>query len=206
MLEKAAVHFAAQGFDSSTRDIAAALGVTQALIYKHFDSKDDFIEKTLQLALGDVSIKTATIDPGLELTDMLSTFYRSFVANATETRLKLFMRANLDGRSWPTRRGNVLTNHLFVPVISALRAAANLPTVEDQPLMRGERELTMMLHASMVFLGVRRHIYRMPMPDNLDDVVDLQVKTFVNGAIDSIRDLHASDQESLKVRLLASPT
>ena len=52
MLDKAAAHFSRYGFDSSTRAVAEALGVTQALIYKHFASKDDLIEQTLEKALG----------------------------------------------------------------------------------------------------------------------------------------------------------
>lgn len=55
MLADAAEHFAAHGFSSPTREIAAALGVTQALIYRYFASKDDLIDRTLHAALGDVS-------------------------------------------------------------------------------------------------------------------------------------------------------
>lgn len=202
MLQGAAEHFAAHGFESPTRDIAKALGVTQALIYKHFKSKDHLIEMTLQSALGDVSVDPDKVDADLPLTEMLARFYKPFVTNSTETRMRLFMRANLDGRSWPARRGSALTNALFVPIISVLRREAKLPGIEELPPMHGERELVMTLHASMVFLGIRRHIYQMPMPDNLDNVVDLQIKIFAGGAKAAMRSIHQGDDEALRVRLM----
>lgn len=202
MLLKAAEHFAIHGFESSTRDLALALGVTQALIYKHFESKEDMIEKTLEAALGKPAPQEPWLAAGLPLEHSLSRFYKPFVANATETRMRLFVRAGLDGRAWPTRRGNTLTHDLFLPAIAALRKRASLPSLDEIPPMRGERELVMMLHASIVFLGIRRHVYGMPMPDNLDEIVDLYVNTFVQGAVPAIRRLHESGEESLKVTLL----
>lgn len=203
MLDKAAMHFSRFGFDSSTRALASALGVTQALIYKHFASKDDLIEQTLEMALGQRPGGDAWLDGELPIAAALMQFYKGFVANSTEHRTRLFIRAGLDGYSWPTRRGTSLTGNLFVPAIAALRRTAGLPGLDEAPPMRGERELVMMMHASMVFLSVRRHVYGMPMPDNLDDIVMLYVNTFVDGALPAIRDLHENGEESLKVTLLA---
>ncbi len=203
MIEQAAVHFAAHGFEISTRDLAAALGVTQALIYKHFASKEALIEQTLEAALGRQSGDALVFDASRPLAEALGAFYRAFVAGATETRMRLFIRAGLDGRSWPTKRGAALTQNLFLPMIAGLRRTAGLPALAKRPAMRGERELVMMIHAAMVFLGIRRHVYGMPMPDNLDDVVDLYIGSFVSGATPAIRALHESGADSLTVTLLA---
>jgi AcrR family transcriptional regulator len=203
ILREAAEYFAHHGFSGSTRELASTLGITQALIYKHFESKDDLIEKTLEAAFGQTDGQSARLDAAAPLEQSLNSFYKQFVARATETRMRLFIRAGLDGRSWPTRRGNALTRDLFLPIIAALRKNASLPDLDQQPAMRGERELVMMLHASMVFLGIRRHVYGMPMPSNLDDIVDLYVSTFVQGALPGIRNLHEAGEASLKVTLLA---
>lgn len=204
MLDKAALHFSTHGFDSSTRALASALGVTQALIYKHFASKNDLIEQTLEMTFGQQPGGETWLDGDLPIAAALTKFYKAFVANATEHKTRLFIRAGLDGYSWPTRRGTSLTGNLFVPAIAALRVAADLPGLEEAAPMRGERELVMMLHAAMVFLGVRRYVYAMPMPDNLDDIVTLYVKTFVDGAVPAIRDLHENGEDSLRVTLLAN--
>jgi len=208
MIEKAAGFFARHGFDASTRDLARALGVTQALIYRHFKSKDDLIDQALAATLGAIQRGSrrggadALADVTVGLEERLTGFYGGFVAGATETRMRLFMRAGLDGRSWPQRRGAALTAQIFEPVIAALRSEAGLPTADKCPLMRGERELAMMLHASMVFLGIRRHVYGMPMPESLDDIVRLYVRTWLAGAVPAIRNLHEKGEESVTLPLL----
>ena len=80
-------------------------------------------------------------------------------------------------------------------MIAALRAEAGLPDLADKGMMRGERELAMTLHGAVVFLGIRRHIYQMPMPKSVDDIIRLQVETFVTGARQTIRKLHATADE-----------
>jgi AcrR family transcriptional regulator len=205
MIDDAAAHFAEHGFESTTRDIAEALGVTQALIYKHFKSKEHLIEQTLDRIFGDGYENDAWVNADLPLADELLKFYLGFVGDSSGVRMRLFIRAGLDGRSLPTRRGHRLNSGLFTPVISALRVKAGLPAIEEIPVMRGERELVMALHASMVFLGIRRHIYRLPMPDNLDDVVRLYVTNFLGGAIDTIRRLHTEGEESLTIPI-ANPS
>ncbi|HSG95512.1 MAG TPA: helix-turn-helix domain-containing protein [Afifellaceae bacterium] len=212
MIEKAAGFFAKHGFDASTRDLAKALGITQALIYRHFKSKDDLIDQTLAATLGAMQSNPrpgstepeALADATVSLEERLTGFYGTFVAGATQTRMRLFMRAGLDGRSWPQRRGAALTTKVFEPVIAALRSDAGLPAADKCPLMRGERELAMMLHASMVFLGIRRHVYGMPMPESLDDIVRLYLRTWLAGAVPAIRDLHEKGEERLTLPLLTA--
>lgn len=201
MLREAAEHFAVHGFESPTRQIADALGVTQALIYKHFASKDDLIEQTLASLFTGSDDKESWLDTSEELEAALTQFYQSFVSHSTDIKMRLFIRAGLDGRSWPTRCGDALTRRLFLPTIGMLRLQTGLPEIASVPAMRGERELVMLLHASMVFLGIRRHIYQMQMPKNLDDVVSLYVSTFLDGAAPAIRKLHESGEESLKIPL-----
>ncbi len=206
MVEAAALVLARDGFEVSTRDLAVAMGVTQALIYRHFGSKEQLIEATLDHALGggvapgrppDLS------DPERSLEDRLTSFYCRMVATATESRMRLFIRAGLDGRSWPKRRGAVLTTKVFEPIIESLRREAGLALPPDPPLMRGERELAMMLHASIVFLNIRRHVYGMPMPESLNDIIALYVRTFLTGALPVLRALHQGGEASLTLPILA---
>jgi len=42
----------------------------------------------------------------------------------------------------------------------------------------------------------------MPMPDNLDNVIDLQIKVFEGGAEAAMRSIHEGDDEALRVRLM----
>lgn len=90
--------------------------------------------------------------------EALLTYYLDFVARSTEERMRLFIRAGLDGRSWPARRDHALTRNLYLPAIARLRAEAGLPGTDALPPMRGEREPVLMLHASTAFLGIRRYV------------------------------------------------
>jgi hypothetical protein len=56
--------------------------------------------------------------------------------------------------------------------------------------MRGERELAMMLHASIAFLGIREHVYRMPMPGDREGLIRLYVDIYLPGALARLRRLH----------------
>ena len=205
MLDAAAAYFAKHGLEATTRDIAGALGVTQALIYKHFASKEDLIESTLARVFAPKNQNAPWIDPAQPLEGQLLTYYTGLASASSEQRMRLFIRAGLDGRSWPTRRGNALTHNLFLPCIEGLRRLTNLPGLATTPPMRGERELAMMLHASIVFLGIRRHIYGMKMPRDMGDVVTLYVKTFMAGAVPAMTLLHAGGDDSLTVPLAVTP-
>jgi AcrR family transcriptional regulator len=194
MCDAAAAVFAERGFAVSTRDLARALGVTQALIYKHFGSKDRLISETLNRLFAVehrpswAEVFAATPGP---LAVRLAAAYQQFILALDPHRLRLFIWAGLQGSRLAGRRGAALTRGVFSPLITALRAEAGLPGFETTPMMRGEREIAMMLHGSVVFMAIRQHIYGMPMPEDRPAVVDLYVSIFAVGALAALRELHA---------------
>jgi AcrR family transcriptional regulator len=199
LVEEAAAFFAEVGFEGTTRALAARLGVTQALIYRYFPSKQDLVDAALAEVFGDrwnPEWDALLADATRPLEERLTAFYCAYHARSTALSLRLFVRAGLDGQSLPGRHGARLTDRIFAPVIAALRAEADLPNLTDKGMMRGERELAMTLHGAVIFLGIRRHIYQMPMPRSVDDIIRLQVETFVAGARHSIRTLHAECGDS----------
>jgi len=199
LIEEAAAFFAEAGFEGTTRALAERLGVTQALIYRYFSSKQELIDAMLAAVFGDrwdPAWDDLLADRERPLEERLTTFYCAYHRRSTALTMRLFIRAGLDGQSLPGRHGARLTDRIFVPVIAALREEAGLPGFAKKRMTRGERELAMTLHGAVIFLGIRKHVYQMPMPRNLDDVIRLQVSTFVAGARSSILALHASDDES----------
>ena len=191
MLDQAAPVLADRGLSVSTRDLAASLGVTQALIYKHFSSKEAFISAALaRVFVREVRDSKNLKDVSKPLAERLTAFYSDRTDHDGGTRIRLFIRAALEGWPTPAKRGAALTREVFDPVISALREAAGLAPVEERPMIRGERELAMMLHGSIVFLAIRKHVYRMPMPDDRGEIVRLYVETFIPGALETLRKLH----------------
>jgi AcrR family transcriptional regulator len=205
IVQKAAEVFADEGFGATTRELAKRLNVTQALLYKFYPSKQALIDAVYETVFGD------RWDPGW--TDLLAdrtipvgariaAFYVAYHDRMDGVAMKLFVRAGLARMALPGARGARLTEQIFAPITAALRALAALPPLEQRPMMRGERELCMQLHGSIVFLAIRRHIYRMPMPPSVDDVIRMYVATFVEGAPAILRRLHAGEATNLGVRQL----
>jgi AcrR family transcriptional regulator len=205
MLDQAAPVLADRGLSVSTRDLATNLGVTQALIYKHFSSKEAFISAALaRVFVREMRDPKILKDVSKPLAERLTAFYSGRTDHDGGTRIRLFIRAALEGWPIPARRGAALTREVFDPVISALRDAAGLAPVEERPMIRGERELAMMLHGSIVFHGIRKHVYRMPMPDDRGEIIRLYVETFVPGALETLRRLHGGAAgENLTVEQLS---
>lgn len=206
IVEVAAAFFAERGFEAPTRELAERLGVTQALLYRYFRSKDELIERVLEHGFGRRQPRGSVAllrDRARPLEDRLCLFYRDYLAGVSATSIRLFVRGGLEGRGLAGRFSGSLTDRILHPVVEELRAEVGLPDARARPLMRGERELAMTLHGGLMFLAIRKFIYGMPMPDDLSDLVALQVRAFLPGARAEIARLHAApDQPTLTVRQL----
>lgn len=190
--------FAAEGFGASTRALASRLGITQAALYKHFPGKDAIIEALLADRLDgrgglDWHAVLAAEDP---LADRLGTLYAHFVNEISGPSMQLFVRAGLDGYGQPARRGAMLTGRILEPVVAALRREGSLPGLDERPLRHEERELAMALHGAVVFLAIRKHVYRMPMPDDLSNHARRLVRLWLPGALAELDRIHDQPDEA----------
>jgi AcrR family transcriptional regulator len=206
IVEEAARLFAERGFDASTRELAARLGVTQALLYRYFPSKEQLIERVFESSFQNFArraVDPSLLDRSRPLEPRLIEFYQRRVAGISATSMRLFVRAGLDQQGLAGRVSVPLTETVLAPIVEELRHEVGLPDGTRRPLMRGERELAMTLHGALMFLAIRKHVYGMPMPDDLSDLVALQVRAFLPGARAELRRLHAApDQPTLTVRQL----
>jgi AcrR family transcriptional regulator len=206
IVQEAAALFAEVGFEAPTRLLAQRLGVTQALLYRYFPSKQRLLERVFDRAfarLQSLAADPRLVDRTLALEDRLIGFYQRYLARISFTSMRLFVRAGLDGGDLARRFSVPLTDRLLTPVIEELRYAAGLPGSGERPLMRGERELAMALHGGIVFIATRKYVYGMPMPEDLSDLAALQVRAYLPGALEELRRLHGDGGEAtLTVRQL----
>lgn len=205
ILDAAIALFGERGFEVSTRDIARELGVTQALVYRYFPSKKALVEAALARAFvdrGEPGAQALLSDASMPLDQRLKIFYRAMVARSTPARMRLWVMAGLSGLAPARPYSFKLTERVLKPIAAALRAHCGLPGMDVLAMTRGERELAMVLHGGIVFLNIRRHVYRMDLPKQLDDLVDLQVDAFVAGAPAALRRILAGEPASLAVELL----
>jgi AcrR family transcriptional regulator len=205
IVQQAAEVFADEGFAATTRELAKRLGVTQALLYKFYPSKQaliDAVYETVFQGRWDPGWMDLLADGSIPVGERITAFYIAYHERMDGVAMKLFVRAGLAGMALPGARGARLTDQIFAPITAALRQLAGLPPLEQRPMIRGERELCMQLHGSIVFLAIRRHVYRMPMLASVDDVIRMYVATFIEGAPATLRRLHADEESTLRVTQL----
>lgn len=161
IVESAAHFFSEHGFEGSTRELAARLGVTQALLYRYFPTKQELIESVFSAfrERWDASRATMLADLSIPLSERLIQFYHAYISrHGTMPSGRLFMRAALAGINLPLRYSEDLDALVLRPVLCALRVECGLPAPPD-PMPQDERELVMGLHGAIVFVGIRRWIY-----------------------------------------------
>ena len=205
IVQAAAAFFADVGLDGRTRDLAARMNVSQALIYRYFPNKKALIERVFATVFArreDDEGARLLADASIPLEDRLIRFYQAYAARHSYVSMRLFMYAGLTGGGIQRRYSFDLTQHIFAPIIEALRRDATLPSLTEEPMVRGERELAMMLHGSIIFLSIRKFVYQMPLPNSLDDLIAQQVRVFLGGAAGAMRSMRTGpDQDTLGVPL-----
>ena len=81
-INKAIEFFSQEGFDSSTRQLAAKLNVTQPLLYRYFPSKDDLINQVYEavyMGRWDDNWDKLLRDQSKSLEERLNIFYQQYL-------------------------------------------------------------------------------------------------------------------------------
>jgi len=193
ILEEAVKFFAEVGFEGQTRALAERLGVTQPLLYRYFPDKETLIERVFD----EVYLKrwrpewhSLLADRSRTIADRLKHFYSEFSRDIFRPEwVRIFMYAGLKGEHINRRYLENVEANLLAPICRELRHSHGLPTPEDHPL--DERELTMAwaLHGSIFHVAMRKWIYRLPLPDDLEEVINFTLETFLHGCGPSLRSL-----------------
>jgi len=205
IVDSATDFFAEHGFRAPTRELAKKLGVTQALLYRYFKTKQVLIDRVFEGIVSQKWDETEVerlLDTSTPLLDRLTKFYQEIVGRRSKQGVRLFMRAGLDDQQLAARYTYPLNERVLMPVITALRQEAGLAPPAEKPVLRAERELVMMLHGALAHMGMRKYIYDSPLPDDLGELVAFNVECFLVGAVVSLRKLHAKPPKGrLGVRL-----
>lgn len=190
IIAAAAALFAEQGLSSSTREIAARLGVTQALLYRYFPSKEALVEAVYDSVRGTWDSSRAAVlhDTTCPLPDRIGDFYEAYLSrNAGYPGVRLFVYAALAGIDLPLRYSPDLDALVLLPVLNALRAALRLHPA-TLPLPRYQRDIVLGLHGAIVFIGVRRHVYGATMTDERHmELVRGIIRTWLPGALEEVK-------------------
>ncbi|WP_162300775.1 TetR/AcrR family transcriptional regulator [Alkalilacustris brevis] len=161
LVEKAVEFFSEEGFEAGTRELARRLGVSQPLIYRYFDSKDDLVNEVYRKVYVSQwnDAWTATIcDRQLPLRARLLDFYESYSQAIFNRRwMRIFFFAGLRGLDINTRYIGRVGELIIKPICGELRHEIGLS--RDMPITDAEMELAWIMHGTMFYQGIREHIY-----------------------------------------------
>lgn len=177
IMAAAVAYFAEVGFGGSTRELAQRAGVTQALLYKYFGSKAELREAVFKrVYLGRIAPHwlAELRDRSVPLRARLCRFYGEYTAAIfTYEWMRIFMWAGLDGDTLNRRYLDHLCDLLLVPVHEETIA-------ESRGMWRPAIEDVWNLHGGIVYLGIRRFIYRLPVPTDLGPVIEAAIERFLS--------------------------
>lgn len=184
IVEKAVQHFTRHGFAGSTRELARELGVTQPLLYRYFPSKEVLIDRVYaEVFDSSPTWENVSADGSIPLDERLHRFYVSYSATILrEEWIRIFIFAGLTREGINKKYLNKLRTKVFLPVLEEVRKAFDIAEPETPEVLDAEVELVWGLHASIFYLGVRKWIYGLKIPKDVDSVIRAKVDVFLAGA------------------------
>ncbi len=159
-ISKAVEFFAEEGFQSSTRELARRLGVTQPLLYRYFPSKDDLISEVYNL----VYLKRwrhewegLLADRSRPVRERMVEFYQAYTDVVfNRDWMRIFLFSGLKGVDINTRYLKRVRQRILEPIIRECRHEAGFA-----PRDASEREIeyAWVMHGGIFHFGIRKLIY-----------------------------------------------
>jgi AcrR family transcriptional regulator len=193
ILQEAVSFFAETGFGGDTRELAKRAQVTHALLFRYFPSKDALIERVYQevyLGRWNPLWELLIRDRRIPLRERLVQFYRLYAQTIlTYEWVRLIMFAGLRGADLNRQFFALVTERIVSPICSEVRHFYGLPDFDAVPPTETEIELVWGVNSRIFYFGVRKYIYGMPVPENLDELIDAEVRTFFDGIGATLKDI-----------------
>lgn len=179
-LAKAIEFFAQEGFESSTRELARRLGVTQPLLYRYFPSKNDLIAevydavyvKRWQDEWGDL-----LRDRSRPLRERLIEFYDAYTEVVFHNDwMRIFLFSGLKGVDINRRYMQLVRERILEPILQEIRFDAGLDTLHPTD---EEVEAAWIMHGGIYYYGVRTLIYEVSILNNKSFVIETAIDSFL---------------------------
>ncbi len=185
ILDRALELFSTHGFDASTRQLAAFAGVTQPLLYNYFPSKEALIRAVYERVYLDrwrPEWDLALADRSRPLEERLVAFYSDYTKIIFDPDwLSLYLYSGLkalDTNKWYIAR---VEERLIHPICREIRAAHGLPPPPEEGVAPAEAELLWTFHGGIVYYGIRREIYKVPMKVPFDEMLRNAIDLLLRG-------------------------
>ncbi|MEL0033288.1 MAG: TetR/AcrR family transcriptional regulator [Paracoccaceae bacterium] len=175
-INKAIEFFSQEGFDSSTRQLAAKLNVTQPLLYRYFPSKDDLINQVYEavyIGRWDENWDKLLRDQSKSLEERLNIFYQQYTAKVFEDKwLRIFLFSGLKGIEINKRYLKFVQENV-IQVIGDQYLKAYKP--QQLRLTDREQEIIWVTHGSLIYYGIRKHVYGSGVYSDTFDIIESSI-------------------------------
>jgi AcrR family transcriptional regulator len=204
ILDGAIQFFSVHGFNGQLRDLAKSIGVTHALLYHYFPTKQALVDRVyLEVFEGRWRNEWDTLldDPDKAVEDKLTAFYWEYV---TITLSKEFVRilvfSGLTDHTITDRFFAMLRTRLFPRLIRESRRYRGVVS-RARPTER-EMELLMGMHGGFFYISMRRWIYAQDVYSESahEGYDEQQVRDRVSAYLNASRDLFADTTGSKRKR------
>lgn len=159
-IAKAIEFFAQEGFESSTRELARRLGVTQPLLYRYFPSKKDLIAEvynSVYVSRWRDDWDAMIADRNQPIRERLIAFYDSYTEVVFRADwMRIFMFSGLKGVDINKRYLKRVQDRILSPIVRECRFQAGLA---DLTPTEAEIEYAWVLHGGIYYYGIRKLIY-----------------------------------------------
>jgi len=193
ILAKAIKYFATHGFSASTRDLAKEIGVTQPLLYRYFPNKEALVDRVFEevyLSRWNPEWEDVLNDRNQPLEERLRHFYKQYSRVILKSDwIRIFIFAGLTREGINNRYLTRLRVRIFNVVLSEMRREFKIPAPSAQQY-EDEIEFVWGLHASIFYIGVRKWIYGLVVPKDLDRVIDQKLDAFIESAPSVLKRIH----------------
>jgi AcrR family transcriptional regulator len=184
IVEGAVSYFAEVGFEGQVRELAARLGITNALLFRYFPTKEDLVERVYQqvyLGRWRPEWEEWLKDRSRPLEERLRTFYKSYLAIIYAYEwIRIFFFAGLRGVNINERYLRVLDDRVVMPICEEVRHEYGHALAQTIPISASERDAVWGLQGQILYIAIRRFIYNQPI-SSPEQIVDAAVDVFLSG-------------------------
>ncbi len=193
IVQEAVRFFAEVGFGGDTRELARRAHITHALLFRYFPNKDALIERTYRevyIGRWNPQWETLIVDPDIPLEERMVRFYSLYAQTILSYEwVRLLMFAGLKGSNLNRDFFARVTDRIIRPICTEIRKFYRLPSPQEVPLTSTEIELVWGVNSRIFYFGVRKYIYGMEVPGDLDALIEAEVRTFFAGIGNTLKQL-----------------
>lgn len=182
ILDEATRFFAERGFTAQITDLAARLGISHALIFRYFGTKQNLIDqvyKRIFVEPWSEAWMRDLADRSVPLKERIERFYVNYLETVDNPLwIRVALHAGLAGEHLP--RGSEVRSRVeqvLELILREIRAHRKLP--QDPPIAPIEWETAWHLHSSIIYFLIRKHVLDHGSPVERNQMVKRVVESFI---------------------------